>query len=114
MTSFETRTINAAQVPDLTRHASTRMQQRGIGRDDVKAALNFGRRIHAKGLTFYVVGRKEVRHFAVKGVDLTELEGLQVLVSEDGSVVTTYRSRDLHSIRVTPRAQRRQRPICYH
>jgi hypothetical protein len=31
MTSFEARTVNAAQVPDLTRHASTRMQQRGIG-----------------------------------------------------------------------------------
>lgn len=114
MTIIYSETSNKAQAPDLTLHAATRMQQRGIKRDDVRAALNFGRRIHAKGVTFYVVGHKEVRHYALAGVDLTEVEGLQVLVSDDGSVVTTYRSRDLHSIRATPRAKRRQRLSYFH
>jgi hypothetical protein len=35
------------------------------------------------------------------------LVGVQVLVSREGSVVTTYRSRDLHAIRATPRSNRR-------
>lgn len=96
-------------TPDLTKHASIRMQQRGIRREDVDAALSYGRRIHAKGLTFFVIGDKEVRRYLDKGIDLARIVGLQVLVSRDGSVVTTYRSRNLHAIRATPRAHRHTR-----
>ncbi|NML48027.1 DUF4258 domain-containing protein [Ramlibacter sp. G-1-2-2] len=96
-------------IPDLTKHASIRMQQRGIRREDVDAALAYGRRIHAKGLTFFVIGEKEVRRYLDKGIDLAQMVGVQVLVSREGAVVTTYRSRDLHAIRVTPRAHRRAR-----
>jgi len=96
-------------IPDLTKHASVRMQQRGIRRDDVDAALAYGRRIHAKGLTFFVIGDKEVRQYMDKGINLAQVAGVQVLVSSEGSVVTTYRSRDLHAIRVTARSNRRAR-----
>ena len=89
----------------LTNHAAIRMQQRGISRAALQAVLDFGRRIHAKGLTFYVVGRKEVALYADRGVNLTNFEGLQVLVAADGAVVTTYRSRDLHAIKVQARAR---------
>jgi hypothetical protein len=94
-------------IPDLTKHASVRMQQRGIRREDVDAALAYGRRIHAKGLIFFVIGDKEVRQYMDKGINLAQLVGVQVLVSREGSVVTTYRSRDLHAIRATPRSNRR-------
>ncbi len=94
----------------LTNHAAIRMQQRGISRAALQAVLDFGRRIHAKGLTFYVVGRKEVALYADRGVNLANFEGLQVLVAADGAVVTTYRSRDLHAIKV----QARGRPFKQH
>lgn len=87
----------------LTTHAALRMQQRGIGADGLQAALAYGRRIRAKGLTFCVLGRKEVQRQAERGVDLRDFEGLQVLLSHDGAVVTVYRNRDLHAIRATPR-----------
>ena len=83
----------------LTNHAAIRMQQRGISRSALQTVLDFGRRIYAKGLTFYVVGHKEVALYADRGVNLSNFEGLQVLVAADGVVVTTYRSRDLHAIK---------------
>lgn len=89
----------------LTNHVAMRMQQRGISRAALQTVLTFGRRIHAKGLTFYVVGRKEVALYADRGVNLVNFEGLQVLVAADGAVVTTYRSRDLHAIKVQSRAR---------
>ena len=89
----------------LTNHAAIRMQQRGISTAALQAVLDFGRRIHAKGFTFYVVGHKEVILYADRGVNLSNFEGLQVLVAADGAVVTTYRSRDLHAIKVQTRSR---------
>lgn len=87
----------------MTTHAFVRMQQRGICSAGVQAAVVYGRRIRAKGVTFCVLGRKEVERQAERGVDLHAFEGLQVLLSRDNAVVTVYRSRNLHAIRVTPR-----------
>lgn len=101
--------------PRLTRHAQLRMQQRGIRERDVEMVIRFGRRIHAKGLMYYVVGRKEMQHPSLKGRDLSRLSGLQVLVKpEDGVVVTTYRNADFHPIRSTPRDSRRSRRGYHH
>lgn len=90
----------------LTTHAAVRMQQRGIRGDALQAALAFGRRIHARGVTFCVLGRKEVQRQAERGVDLRDFEGLQVLLAHDGTVVTVYRNRNLHPIKVTRRKGR--------
>jgi hypothetical protein len=96
--------------PEMSQHAEVRMQQRGIRRTDVELAVQYGRRIHAKGLTYYVVGRKEVERQAMHGVNIAGLAGLQVLVKkEDGMIVTTYRSTDFHAIRSTARSKRRLR-----
>lgn len=92
----------------VSRHAAVRMQQRAIPVRAVDAALTYGRQIQAKGVTFCVIGRKEVKRYAALGVDLSEIEGLQVLVSSDGAVVTAYRNRDLHAIRATSRRTRRR------
>lgn len=94
-------------LPPLTLHAAIRMQQRGISCRAIQAALSYGRIIRAKGVTYVVVGRKEVLRYAAVGVNLDEADGLQVLLASDGSVVTVYRNRDLHTIRVTPRRGRR-------
>lgn len=96
--------------PALSQHAEVRMQQRGIRRTDIELAVQYGRRIHAKGLTYYVVGRKEVERQAMQGRNISSLAGLQVLVQEDeGLVVTTYRSADFHAIRSTGHCKRRTR-----
>lgn len=107
-------TSTAVRPSTLTKHACTRMQQRGIGLDAVDAALTYGRTIHAKGVTFFVIGHKEVQKFSALGIDLDAVAGIQVLVSHDGSVVTTYRSHDLHAIKSSPRAQRRVRAMSHH
>lgn len=93
----------------LTNHAAIRMQQRGISTTALQIVLDFGRRIHAKGLTFYVLGHKEVNLYADRGVNLSNLEGLHVLVAADGAVVTTYRSRDLHGIKAQTRGRNAKR-----
>lgn len=94
-------------IPHLTNHAVIRMQQRAVSHNAVDAALTYGRRIHSKGTTFCVVGRKEVQRFAKAGIDLSAIEGVQVLLGSDGAVITVYRSHDLHSIKATPRVHRR-------
>lgn len=94
--------------PEMSRHAEIRMQQRGIQRTDIELAMQYGRRIHAKGLTYYVIGRKEVTRLAQQGQNISSLSGLQVLV-QDQLVVTTYRSTDFHAIRTTMRDKRRLR-----
>lgn len=83
----------------ITNHAAIRMQQRGISTVALQTVLHYGRHMHAKGLTYYVLGHKEVGLYAEHGVNLSNFEGLQVLVADNGAVVTTYRSRDLHAIK---------------
>ncbi len=109
MTSRETRITTSFQAPIFSNHAETRMQQRGIKYDDIRMALDYGREIRAKGLVFYVIGHKEITRYGPLGINLSDLDGLQVLVSACGAVVTTYRSQDLHAIRVTQRSRDRHR-----
>lgn len=108
MTTTTRSSLFQPHLQGLTTHAAVRMQQRGIRPAAVQAALIYGRRIHAKGVTFCVLGRKEVQRGAEQGLDLQDLEGLQVLVSQDGAVVTVYRNRDLHAIKATPRRPARR------
>mgnify|MGYP003382060797 FL=1 len=93
----------------VTSHAAVRMQQRGITEDLVEAVLKFGRCVHARGLTFRVVGRREVEHYAHRGLDLSRAEGVHVLVEADGAIVTTYRNHDLRNIR-----PRKRRQVVHH
>lgn len=87
----------------LTLHARVRMQQRGICISDVQQVLFYGRCINANSICFHVVGHKEVERWASQGVRLGRLAGLQVLATQEGVVITAYRSHDLHSIQVAPR-----------
>lgn len=85
----------------LSAHAAVRMQQRGIPASALAQVLTYGRRIHAKGITFRVIGRKEVARYALHGIDLKAWEGIHALVADDGAVVTVYRNHDLNGIRKT-------------
>ena len=83
----------------LTHHASLRSQQRSISLPTIDLVTTYGRKIHARGATFMVVGRKEVDRYKDKGIDLSKAQGVHVLLSTGGRVITTYRNQDLRSIR---------------
>lgn len=83
----------------LTHHASLRSQQRSISLPTIDLVTTYGRKIHARGATFMVVGRKEVDRYKDKRIDLSKAQGVHVLLSTGGRVITTYRNQDLRSIR---------------
>jgi hypothetical protein len=83
----------------VTKHAAQRMEERGLTGNSLEAAPSFGREIHTRGVTLFVIGRKDViRRLDQQSTSLV-LRGLHVLCSRDGRVVTTYRSFDLRGTR---------------
>jgi hypothetical protein len=75
----------------------------------VTAALDFGRLVYTRGAAIYVIGRKEVLRARRLGVDLSEYEGVHVVCSADGAVLTVYRNRDFRGLR--SRRHRRDRAV---
>jgi len=88
----------------LTRHARERMGARGLSSTAISAALDYGRVVHTRGAAIHVIGRKEVDWFDRLGIDLSRYEGVQVVCSSDGAVITVYRNRDFRGLR--PRHRR--------
>lgn len=77
----------------LTNHCETRMAQRGLTYEHVLMAMEYGRMVFKQGLTFYVVTRRSLP----KGLDsslASKLDNLVVVVSEDGAVITCYKSKN--------------------
>jgi hypothetical protein len=91
----------------LTRHAWERMSGRGVSPAAVRLVLNYGRAAHIRGATIYAVGRKEVERFRQNGIELSAVEGVQVVCTDRGDVLTVYRNRDLRGLR--PRSRRPRR-----
>jgi len=75
------------------------MNARRLSRETVAQTLQYGREIHVRGAVIFAIGRKEVEHAKRFGVDLTRGEGVQVICSRDGGVMTVYRNRDFRSLR---------------
>ena len=94
---------------DLTRHAWERMGCRGLSPAKVQRVINYGRVVHVRGATIYAVGRKEVERFERDGIDLADVEGIQVVCTDSGLIMTVYRNRDFRGLR--PRRRRARR--CY-
>ena len=90
----------------LTRHAAERMAVRGLPQAAVVAALTYGRLVCVRGAEIHVIGNREVKRLRSEGLDLSRYEGVQVVCSQDGAIVTVYRSHDFRSLR--PRRPRRR------
>lgn len=86
------------QAP-VTRHAARRMQTRAIAPAAVETVLEYGRVVHTRGAVVHAIGRKEVARYAAEGVDLSALDGVQVVCSLDGAVITVYRNRNFRGLR---------------
>lgn len=93
--------------PSLTGHARRRMSARRLSYHAVRRVVEYGRVIHVRGATIYAIGRKEVDRFGTKGIDLTTEEGVQVVCSNRGTVMTAFRNHDFRGLR--PRRRRHHR-----
>lgn len=100
MKNFD-RNAKLAQLSSIafTDHALQRMTGRRINNEDVENVMLFGREVHTRGASIFVIGRKEVTQYLVKGVDLRRQEGVQVVCSPDGAVLTVYRNHDFSSLK---------------
>jgi hypothetical protein len=93
---------------DLTQHAEMRMSQRSIDLEQVQLVLNYGRLIHSRRARFYVMGRKEIKRLEKKGLEVGDLENIQIVVAEKSNLIlTVYRNKDFRQIRPKHRRGRR-------
>jgi hypothetical protein len=95
----------------LTSHASKRLRKRGLSLASVDAAMTYGRVVHVRGADIHAIGRKEVELFERDGIDLSPYEGLQVVCSSAGAVLTVYRNRDFRGLRPHHRRRRARRRV---
>lgn len=88
-----------SSTAQISCHARSRMSGRRISEGDLDAVITYGRRIHGRGAQIYVVGRKEIEACRKEGLDVRSLEGIHVVCSREGVVITTYRNRGLDGVR---------------
>jgi len=90
----------------FTRHGEQRASARRISVSAVDTVLVWGRELRLRGAWVYVVGRRDVSRAARDGVDIEALEGLHVVCSDDGAIITVYRNRDPELMRNHPGRRR--------
>ena len=84
---------------ELTAHAAERMSKRSLSPWMIEAALTYGRVVHTRAARIFAIGRKEATRYRCDGVDLSRLDGVQVVCSLDGHIITAYRNRDFRELR---------------
>lgn len=96
----------------LSVHAWQRMCARGHSPDAVRAALEHGRIAHVREADFYIIGRAEIAAAARTGFDLRRLDGLHVVVADDGTIKTVFRNRELSEVQTDWKGKPRRRATC--
>jgi hypothetical protein len=86
-------------VHRISLHAQDQMDARSISTDALRSALKYGRAVWTRGARVYAIGRKEVQFYRAHGIDLARFEGVHVVESVGGTVITVYRNRDLRGLR---------------
>ncbi len=94
---------------DFSDHALDRMSRRRIAPNLAQTVVALGREIHTRGATVYFIGRDEVEREKTTGSDLRPLEGLCVVCSREGTVLTVYRNRRLKGLRRCQRGRNYRR-----
>ncbi len=83
----------------LTQHAGKRMRHRRIPVNAIELVIEYGRIVFTRGAMIYAIGRNEVERFKKENVNLSECEGVQVVCSMDGIVLTVYRNQNFRKLR---------------
>ena len=87
-----------------TKHSRKRTSQRGISRQMIQDTLDFGTCTWKQGLEFYTMLRKDLKDRFKPGY-AEKVEGVVVIMSEDGYILTTYKNRSGHK-RISKKAKR--------
>jgi hypothetical protein len=104
----------------MTEHAQIRMSSRRLSESAVQVALAHGREVHTRGAMLFAIGKKEVAKARRDGTDISRFEGVHVVCTSDGCILTVYRNRDLRGLRPSRRtrsfryqlnAEQKRRPI---
>lgn len=79
----------------VSTHASARLGERSIGQVAIQVAIEFGEWFYAGGgCEVAYLSRRALRAAkALLGQPTAELENLAVVISNDGTIVTAYRTR---------------------
>ena len=88
-------------LPEMTnsQHAKVREGQRGISQKQIILAFNYGRVINARRAVYHVVGNKEIAKYGSIEPELKEMNGIQLVMSANGMVLTAFRNKDLRKVR---------------
>ena len=78
----------------ITTHAQERMSQRGINQFAIELAIKIGRSFYSKNALFFFIGKKEVKKYFEVIPSITKYEGVVVISSSKGAVLTTYRNKN--------------------
>lgn len=78
----------------LTNHAIQRCAQRHIAPDALAFIKKHARKIRRTGITFYFLGKRNIPKHLRRNDRYARLEGITLLISPDGSLITTYRNPD--------------------
>jgi hypothetical protein len=74
------------------------MTYRGIPAELVETVIEYGRAVHTRGAVIHAIGRKEVERYR-EDIDLSQCEGVQVVCSVEGTVLTVYRNHSFRGLR---------------
>jgi len=85
------------------------MFARSITADDIRLTFEYGRPVYRRGARIIVFGRREFESAPIPLRERERLEGMQVVTSHDGAVITAYRNRDFRGLRPRRRSWRRRR-----
>lgn len=77
-----------------THHAQVRAAQRGFSAKQVATILRYGRKRYQAGAVYYSIGRKEIAQYAKESPLLKQMNGMHVVTSLEGAILTMFRNRD--------------------
>lgn len=84
----------------LTQHATVRMAHRGIPSEVIETVIECGRAVFTRGAVIHAIGRNEVeKYWREEGIDISGCEGVQVVCTMEGNIITVYRNHDFRGLR---------------
>ena len=88
-------------APDLrnSQHAQVREGQRGISDKQLMLAYRYGRVIHSRRAVYRVIGSKEIKKYGDIEPELKNMNGVQLVMSANGRVLTAFKNKDLRKVR---------------
>lgn len=83
----------------LTGHAVKRSSQRGMKTKHIANLLKFGRKNYQNGAIYYSIGKKEIAKYKDICPGLKEMNGMHLITSLTGTVITLFRNKDFRLIK---------------